>query len=186
MNLSKIKLNKNIYIISGGPGFGKTSLIENLKLSGYICSGEFARELINYQKSIDGDILPWKDPAKFQQEVFKKRLKFYNSVNENSIAFVDRGVPDQIAFALYKGYSKPISLLKYSNELRYAKSVFICPPWFNIYCNDEIRTETFHEASVIHNLLIEVYSELNYEIVELPLLTIKERTDFIIGYVSKK
>ena len=40
---------KQIYIITGGPGFGKTELICELKISGYLCSGEFARELIEHR-----------------------------------------------------------------------------------------------------------------------------------------
>jgi len=43
-------IEKQIYVITGGPGFGKTSLVEELRRSGYICSGEFARDLIQEQQ----------------------------------------------------------------------------------------------------------------------------------------
>ena len=59
---------KNIYIITGGPGFGKTELIDELHRAGYLCSGEFARELIEHQQEIDGDLLPWKNPKLFQKK----------------------------------------------------------------------------------------------------------------------
>ncbi|MDO9613466.1 MAG: AAA family ATPase, partial [Bacteroidota bacterium] len=60
---------KQIYIITGGPGFGKTELINVLRQSGYLCSGEFARELIDLQQKIDGDLLPCKKPKLFQEEM---------------------------------------------------------------------------------------------------------------------
>jgi len=56
---------KQIYVITGGPGFGKTDLINELRKSGYICSGEFARDLIETQLATDGEILPWKNPKLF-------------------------------------------------------------------------------------------------------------------------
>lgn len=179
-------INKNIYIISGGPGFGKTSIIENLSLLGYNCSGEYARELINSQKKAEGDILPWKNPKKFQQEILKLRLNFFNSITEQSVAFTDRAIPDQLAFANYNGFEKPDSLIYHSKEYRYADMVFICPPWPEIYKNDDVRKETFEEAALIHNFLVKVYTELNYDLIELPLIDSTKRAEFILDLISKK
>ena len=181
----KMIQQKQIYIITGGPGFGKTELINELQRSGHLCSGEFARDLIQSQQKSGGEILPWKNPKLFQQEVLKQRIAFFDSVPENSFAFADRGIPDQLAFARYKGFGTPEILVESSRIYRYAPQVFVTPPWPEIFENDPIRTETFEEAVLIHQAVLETYSDLNYQVIELPLLPVKKRVDFLLQTIPK-
>ena len=173
-------IEKQIYVITGGPGFGKTLLIEELKQLGYVCSGEFAHDLILSQQESGGDILPWKNPKLFQQNILQKRIAFFDSVPEGAFAFADRGIPDQLAFARYRGFDTPEILTKYSQEYRYAPTVFVTPPWPEIFVNDFIRSETFEQALLIHEIIIETYLSLNYKIIELPLLPLKQRTKYLL------
>lgn len=177
-------LKKSIYIISGGPGFGKSSLIEKLRIDGYLCADEFARELIEEQIRNNGTILPWKDAGLFQNEILRRRTDFFGAVPENTTAFSDRGIPDQIAFALYNGFKPSARLLRAATNLRYASSVFICPPWAGIYCTEELRKETFAEAVQIDRFIRKTYSDLNYQIIELPLCSVNERIEFILQYIK--
>lgn len=170
---------KLIYIITGGPGFGKTKLIEALKNEGYMCSNEFARDLILEQQQINGNILPWKQPRLFQQEILNKRIAFFESVKDGEIAFADRAIPDQLAFARYKGFGSPPVLEAAARQYRYAPLVFVTPPWAEIYTTDTIRTETFEEAKKLHEIIVETYKNLNYQIIELPLVPISERKQHI-------
>lgn len=172
-------IEKQIYVITGGPGFGKTKLIEELRQSGYNCSGEFARELILTQQESGGEILPWKNPRLFQQEILQKRVVFYDSVPNGSFAFADRGIPDQLAFARYRGFGAPEVLIEYAQKYRYAPQVFVTPPWPEIFVNDSIRDETFEEALLIHKIIVETYLGLNYQIIELPLLPVKQRMKYL-------
>ena len=173
-------MRKNIYIITGGPGFGKTEIVTELQNCGYICSGEFAHELIEEQQASGGEILPWKNPKLFQQEILKRRIAFYESVPDGTLAFADRGIPDQLAFARYKGFSAPDILIQKSLEYRYAPLVFITPPWPEIYRNNSVRTESFQEATEIHKVVLETYFSLNYQLIDLPLVSVKKRVDFIL------
>lgn len=178
-------LEKQIYIITGGPGFGKTELIKELRKSGYICSGEFARDLIETQLATGGEILPWKNPRLFQQEIVKQRIAFFESVPEGTPAFADRGIPDQLAFALYRGFGYPEALVRSAQKYRYSPLVFVTPPWPEIFINDPIRTETFEEAVRIHEAVLDIYSSLNYTIIELPLLSVIQRLEFILLTLQK-
>ena len=173
-------IEKQIYVITGGPGFGKTSLVEALRQTGYQCSGEFARNLIQSQQDSGGNILPWKNAKLFQQHILQKRIDFFNSVPDDSFAFADRAIPDQLAFAKYRGFDVPEVLSDCSQKYRYAPQVFVTPPWAEIFRNDTIRTESYEEATRIHDFVVETYLSLNYEIIELPLLPVKERMKYLL------
>lgn len=176
---------KQIFIVTGGPGFGKTELIGELKKAGYTCSGEFARDLIQLQLEIGGELLPWKNAKLFQLEILKRRIGFFESVSENEPAFADRGIPDQIAFARYKGFDPPEILTRSAQKYRYSVQVFITPPWKKIFRNDAIRSETFDEAVSMDGFIRKTYTDLNYQIIELPLKSVRKRIDFILDTLFK-
>ena len=50
--------NTKLYIITGGPGAGKTTLIEALAIKGLKTFMESAREIIKDQLRIQGEALP--------------------------------------------------------------------------------------------------------------------------------
>lgn len=177
-------MRKNIYIITGGPGFGKTELVNELRNLGYSCSGEFAHDLIAEQQSIGGEILPWKNPKLFQQEILKRRTAFFESVEYDQIAFADRGIPDQLAFAQYRGFGFPERLSSVAKEYRYAPLVFITSPWPEIFRNNVVRTESFEEAVTIHDVITETYLSLNYQLIDLPLVAVKKRAEFILQTIQ--
>ena len=83
-------------------------------------------------------------------------------------------------FARYRGFGTPEVLSEYSQKYRYAPLVFVTPPWPEIFVNDSIRTETFDEACQIHEVVVETYLSLNYQIIELPLLPPKQRTKYLL------
>lgn len=178
-------MEKLIYIITGGPGFGKTQLIDELHRLGYLCSGEFARDLIESQQKSGGEILPWKNPKLFQEEVLKQRIAFYESVPDDTPAFADRGIPDQLAFARHRGFGAPEVLVQSAAYYRYAPRVFITPPWHGIFENDDIRCESFDEAVRIHQAVLDTYSELDYQLFELPLVPVNQRADYILQTLKK-
>lgn len=178
-------LKKQIYILTGGPGFGKTQLINELRHSGYLCSGEFARDLIESQIQTGGAILPWKNPRLFQQEVLKMRIAFFDSVPDDALAFADRAIPDQLAFAQYKGFGAPEILVQSALKYRYAPQVFVTPPWPEIFRNDAIRSETLDEAVRIHEFVLKTYTDLNYTIIELPLLPVIQRKEYLLQTILK-
>lgn len=178
-------VQKQIFIVTGGPGFGKSELIDELSKLGYLCAREFARELIEQQQKMGGDLLPWKNPKLFQEEILRLRLDFYNAVPDQTIAFADRGIPDQLAFAKYKGFGTPELLKASAEKYRYAPQVFVTPPWREIFVNDSIRGETYEEAVLIHQAILATYLSLKYQIIELPLFSVTERLNYILQTLLK-
>ena len=177
----KSVLQKNIVVITGGPGFGKTRLIEALSAKGFQVSGEAAREIISEQMKSGGDTLPWKNVRDFQQAVSQRRISFWESVSTNEWAFVDRGIPDQLAFASFRGFEPSAMLKSMAAEYQYFPVVFICPPWNEIYVQDEVRTESFDEACRIHEMICKTYHDLAYRLLDIPLCPVEERCAFILS-----
>ena len=52
---------ERFYVITGGPGVGKTTLIEGLRDLGFNTIDEDARKIIKNQVEIQGQGLPWKN-----------------------------------------------------------------------------------------------------------------------------
>ncbi len=181
-----LEIKEQIYVISGGPGFGKTVLIDYLSVLGYTVGKEAAREIIAEQQKTGGNILPQLDMRSFRQEVFKRRWEFYQSVPSGTIAFCDRAIPDQLAFALYLGIPFSPEIEKIVEQHRYNTQVFITPPWPEIYENDDIRKESYNEAVAIHQAIIEVYRRYNYQLIEIPKLDVKQRAEFLSNLISEK
>jgi len=169
-----------VYVITGGPGFGKSVLIQKLHELGYPAGGEIARQIIEQQIADGGELLPWKDALGFEKRVMTERIEFLKSIDNEIVAFSDRGLPDQAAFSRYKGKAVSSQLKEAITANYYAKKVFLTPPWRHIFRNDTIRTETFEEAEKIHHFIVEAYLDSGYELINLPFVSPDERIEFIL------
>ena len=68
---TKIKMIKyNFYVITGGPGAGKTSVLENLASKGYGYIPETARQII--RERLSKGLTPRPGPEIFAKEIFNK------------------------------------------------------------------------------------------------------------------
>ncbi|MFH7004390.1 AAA family ATPase [Flavobacterium bizetiae] len=177
----------NTFIITGGPGAGKTTIIEALKHSGYNCVDEVARQIIKEQVLNNGDALPWADQEKYTFLMLERSVAtFLKNKDNSSITFFDRGIPDTLSYAhLIKLKIFP-KLSEAITTYRYNPIVFILPPWEEIYQTDSERKQTFAEAIEVYNTLKETYSDCEYQLVEVPKLEVKERIDFILSVIERK
>jgi predicted ATPase len=168
-------------IITGGPGTGKTTLINALKSAGISILPEVSREIMETEKINNSDGLPWINPDKFHQLVLNGRIAQYNAALDLAKpVFIDRGIPDSFAYLLADG--NQISKTDWDNmaKFQYHNYVLITPPWEEIYANDEQRWEDFEHAKRIYNALKSVYADLGYSIIEIPKSPINERVSFVM------
>ena len=70
-----------------------------------------------------------------------------------------------------------------SKKYRYNPKVFIVPPWKEIYKNRPTRPQTYEESLRLDQLIKETYNELEYKIIEIPKMEVKERTNFVINHL---
>ena len=111
-------------LISGAPGTGKTSIINELSNKGYPCHREISREIISNQIAIQGKITPWQDLEAFSQIVLKKRMTQFDEATEE-IEFYDRGIIDVIAYMRKEDLIINPEWIRLAKEYRYFNKVFM-------------------------------------------------------------
>lgn len=164
-------------VITGGPGSGKTSLIDNLRQKGFHCYEEVSRQLIQRMEISTS----FKD-FNFEDEVFSLRKKDFLDASVD-LQFYDRSMIDNLAYLTKNKLNVSESMDNDCNQHRYFTKVFILPPWHDIYENDNERVEEYDEAVDIHNYLIEAYTKYNYTLIEVPKASVEERIDFILNRI---
>lgn len=167
------------YIISGGPGSGKSTLIEGLRAGGYSCSEEVSRRLIRQETALDSDCLPWADIRCFSFKVLAEMIADWHRFSAEKLVFFDRAIPDIIAYLKFAGQIvDPVFYSKLKTH-PYADKVYILPAWEEIYVNDPERWQTFEESKAISILIEETYIDLGYELIRVPCVPVAQRIAFI-------
>lgn len=172
------------YIITGGPGFGKTTIINRLEELGHQVCHENSREVIKEQLDTGGNILPWVDVTKFTEIIIEKRIISYNDVPQDKPVFFDRGIADALAFMYRQELEVKEHLEQAARNYRYNTMVFITPPWYAIFKNDNERRETYAESVIVHTFIAKTYADLGYKLVDIPPGELDDRVDFVLNAVK--
>ena len=179
-------MQKEIIVIIGGPGTGKTTIIDGLVAKGHCCYPEISREVTLEAKKQGIEQLFLEKPLLFSELLLEGRKKqFHNASKEpHEVVFIDRGIPDVLAYMHYIGDSYPASFDIACREHTYSK-IFILPPWEEIYISDHERYENKKKKKKKYNHLTETYQSYGYELIEVPKDTLDNRILFILDEISK-
>ena len=181
MNSNKSTDHERFYVITGGPGSGKTSLLEALRSRGYFCSTEAGRGVIQGQVSIAGRALPWDDRSLFAELMLSCEMRNYRIAQEaTGLVFFDRGIPDVLGYLRLIGVLAPDHVRNAAQRFRYNSTVFIAPPWRQIFSQDQERKQDFDEAIRTYEVMVATYTDLDYRLVELPYAPVEVRVNFIM------
>ena len=164
-------------VITGGPGAGKTTLLNALGELGYATFAEGSRTLIEQQSQLDNGILPWTNLPEFANLCLELMGKQKREALNHPVAFVDRAIPDIVAYLKVCGC--PVEQAFLIESTGYQSKVLTCRPEASIYVQDDVRPHSFEEALQIHQTLVDTYTELGYEVVEVPWGSVAERVAFV-------
>ncbi|MGM0740161.1 MAG: AAA family ATPase [Pseudomonadota bacterium] len=175
----------HMFVVTGGPGSGKTSLIEALACRGFHTMPEAGRAVIQDQVRIGGPALPWADQAAFAEMMLGWEMRSYREASALAKPVImDRGIPDVLGYLTMTGLPVPAHIETAVKLNRYNKRVFLAPFWDEIFSQDAERKQGRQEAEATCNAMLDTYSRLKYEIVELPLAGVEARADFVVDHLS--
>ena len=182
-----VALRHPLVLVTGGPGTGKTTIIDGLTAQGYCCYPEISREVTLEAKKQGIEQLFLENPLLFSELLLEGRKKqFLNAQQEpHEIVFLDRGIPDVLAYMHYIGDSYPAHFDHACRENLYSR-IFILPPWEEIYTSDDERYENYEQAKLIFDHLTETYRNYGYDLIPVPKDTVENRIAFILENLKSK
>lgn len=176
-------MNKKI-LITGGPGTGKTELINGLENQGFNCEKEISREITENEQKKGVEQFFLKDPIEFSKRLMILRSNQYNKIQNANFTFFDRGVHEIIAYLNFINIKYDNFFTERAKKVVYDK-IFILPPWKEIYVNDTQRYESFEQCKHIHNEIINIYKEFKIEIIMLEKNSVNERISNILKFLKE-
>jgi predicted ATPase len=178
-------MKSQMHVITGGPGSGKTSLIEALAAQGLNHMPEAGRAIIQDQVDIGGTALPWADREAFAQMMLAWELRSYReAIDSPGPVIFDRGIPDVIGYLKLCELPVPPTLQRAARQRRYARKVFIAPFWPEIFRQDSERKQTPAEAEATHSAMVDAYTDLGYDLVALPMASVAARAAFVLASIA--
>ena len=170
----------NLFVISGCSSAGKSSLLEALARAGELVSEEPGRQIVREQLRIGGDALPWSNPQRFIDLCAEHAIReFDRYASQVRRVFFDRSFIDVASAVELTGLVAPASLEEAIRTRRYATTVFIAPPWEDLFEQDGERRHTFADAIAEYAALVPTYQRHGYQVTFLPKASVEERVEFV-------
>ena len=170
------------FVLTGGPGAGKTTMIEALARAGFATTTEAGRAIIRGQLEVGGSATHQTNPALFAELMLAFDIQSYRqALCEAGPVFFDRGVTELAGYHGMMGLAAPAHFRTAAEKFRYSRRVFVAPPWPEIFANDSERKQSLGEAVRSHEAVVQTYAEFGYTIVPLPKASIEERLRFVLA-----
>ena len=173
-------MSDHFFVVTGGPGAGKTSLITELSRRGFHTIPESGRTIIREEMARRGDALPWADRMAYAERMLERDLRAYEGAQTLSGPVIfDRGIPDIMGYLTLCDLPVLQHVAAAAMATRYNRRVFLAPFWAEIFTQDTERKQTRAEAEATCAVMRETYAAFGYEIIELPKIDIERRADFV-------
>lgn len=177
-----------LIVISGCSGGGKSTLITELGKKGYAVVHEVATDIVREQLALNGDKTPWENPNAFCELLIARSIEdFYRAKAMAAVfgelIFFDRSYLEGIRY--YKTLNR-IDTNKYDsfmNDLRYFDTVYMAPPWEEIFCQTKERKHSFKKSVDDYERLLSFYPKCGYKTIGLPKVDVSSRIQFILSSI---
>ena len=178
-------MTSQFYVITGGPGSGKTPIIDRLAARGFATVAECGRAILGHQVAIGGAAVHWDDAVTYRELMLARGIADYERMqDEDRPVFFDRGITELVGYCHLIGMPVPDHVRKAAELYRYNTAVFVTPPWPEIYAHDALRKQDEDEAVRTYELCVSTYVESGYVLIEVPRLPVSDRIAFILATID--
>jgi predicted ATPase len=168
-----------LVVVSGCSGGGKSTLLAALAARGFQTWPEPGRQVVREELLVRGPALPWTDPMRFAERCLARAVYFYNCARpDDGPVLFDRSVVDAVT-AMERLGGAPAHALEAVRRYRYARRVFMVPPWPELFAADPERRHDFAAAVAEYEALLASCAAKGYETVIVPCLGLEERVAFV-------
>ena len=167
-------------VLSGCSGGGKSTLLRELCGRVNAVVEEPGRRVIAEQLAQGGTALPWIDMEAFARRALEMSMDdLARCAHVDGWVFLDRGLIDA-AVAVAHATGERVDALVPAT-VKFHRTVFLAPPWPEIYAVDTDRRHGLPEAIEEFDRLVAAYRCLGYEIDYLPRVSVGARADHVLG-----
>lgn len=174
-------------VITGGPSSGKTSIINRLAELGYKTVPEAAEKYIKEEQSKGKSVEEIRaNEEDFTRLVFYKKIEAESQIVPEQLTFLDRGLPDTIAYGQVDKYDILYALNDPKLNANKYKKVFLLD--LVPFEKTDVRIEDKAFAERVNQELSDAYVSLGYDVVHVPALpgdTLEEKIDKRTQYILK-
>ena len=172
-----------LVVISGCSGGGKTTLLDELGTRGYAVVPEPGRRIVQQEQQDNGTAVPWTNLEEFLKRAIDLSLSDLEQWSTSSEwVFFDRGLIDA-ASGLAQLTGVPIEHYL-RNAPKFGGTVFLTPPWPEIYVTDDQRRHSLAEAEEEYQRLLKTYPQLGYSLIVLDKSSTRERANAILKFLG--
>ena len=171
-------------IISGCSGGGKSTLVNLLRQRGEQVVSEPGRRIVEQELADEGRALPWVDGIAFARRAIEVALADLETVRgwNGDRIFFDRGLIDAAA-ALQHLTGEP-AIERLGRRYPFHPTVFLAPPWPEIFAGDAGRKHGFSDAVAEYDRLTRAYAQLGYQVFILPKVGVEKRADLLLAVLA--
>lgn len=173
------------FVVTGGPGGGKSTLLDALAERSCRIAPEAARRLI--KERLAAGLSPRPDPVSFARAILDSDIQQYRAATgHDGIIFFDRGVLDALYMLDLESALSRDEIAKLVQAFPYNDTVFLLPPWEAIYAMDSERDQTFEESVAVFEGMKRWYARWGYQTVDVPRASVEARVSFIQDAIGRQ
>lgn len=176
-----------LIVLSGCSGGGKSALLKEMAARGWRVAPESGRQIVREQNLVGGDAVPSKDFSRFAGLCISRSVHFYHqAIASGSTTLFDRSVVDAVTGLRRHEITIASAIWRTLEVHSYGPTVFMAPPWEDLFANDAERRHSFEDAVDEYEWLLTAYVDLGYAIEVLPRDPIPERADWLESRISTR